>query len=520
MSSLSQVIRRAEQVRPQGVATRMGGREQTWSQLADRVARLGGALRKLGVAAGDRVAILALNSDRYYEFYFGVAWSGGVFVPVNTRLAPAEIVHWLNDSESSVLMIDDNFLGALAEIEGELATVRERIYLGDGPAPEGFSGYEDLIASSSPVEASIRAGDDLAGIFYTGGTTGRSKGVMLSHRGLTLNPLQAQPDMGFRPDDVFLHAAPMFHLADGFFCMASATIGVASVILPAFEPTAVLQAIESERITSCLLVPTMINMVVHHPDIERFDLSSLRQLLYGASPMPEAVIQRAMEVMPEVSFLQAYGQTETSPVLTILGPEYHTTEGPHAGKLKSAGQAVAGVDIVILNEEGAEVPRGTVGEICARGDNVMLGYWRMEEETTETLRDGWLHTGDGGYLDEEGFLFIVDRVKDMIISGGENVYSAEVENAVQGHPAVAECAVIGVPDEKWGERVHAIVRLQEGQSLTQEELVEHCRRLIANFKCPRSMELREEPLPLSGAGKILKKDLRSPYWEGRDRAVH
>ena len=520
MSSLCQVIRRTMQVRGKHVATRCADRERTWEEIGERVARLGGALRGLGVNEGDRVAILSLNSDRYYEYYFAVPWAGAVFVPLNTRLAPAEIVYWLNDSESSVLFIDETFLAPLAAIADQLDTIRTRIYLDEDPPPEGFVAYEQLIQASEPIAASSRGGDDLAGLFYTGGTTGRSKGVMLSHRGLTLNPLQAQPIFQFSPDDVFLHAAPMFHLADGFFCMAAATIGVRNVFLPAFHPLQVLETIQKERITQALLVPTMMNMVVHHPDIGHYDLSSLQRVLYGASPMPEAVVRRAMDVIPHATFIQAYGQTEASPVLTLLGPEYHTTEGPYAGKLASAGCAIPGVELAILDAEGGEVPRRRIGEICARGDNVMLGYWKLPEITAETLRGGWLHTGDSGYMDEEGFVFIVDRVKDMIISGGENVYSAEVENAIYQHEAVAECAVIGIPHATWGEQVHAVVRCKEGKALSEEELITHCRSLIAAFKRPRSVEFVTAPLPLSGAGKILKRELRKPYWEGQERNVH
>ena len=263
----------------------------------------------------------------------------------------------------------------------------------------------------------------------------------------------------------------------------------------------------------------MVNMVVNHPEVENFDLTALDSVTYGASPMPEAVIERAMEVMPHVRFFQAYGQTETSPALTVLGSQYHVLDGPNAGKLKSCGQAIPGVEIAIFDENDNEVPRGTVGQICAQGDNVMLGYWNMPDVTAETLRGGWIHTGDGGYMDEEGFVYIVDRVKDMIISGGENVYSVEVENVIYQHPSVAECAVIGVPDEQWGERVHAIVRLKDGMALGAEELLEHCKGLIAGFKCPRSVDFTDTPLPVSGAGKILKRELRAPYWEGQTRSV-
>ncbi|NOX51981.1 MAG: long-chain fatty acid--CoA ligase, partial [Gammaproteobacteria bacterium] len=264
---------------------------------------------------------------------------------------------------------------------------------------------------------------------------------------------------------------------------------------------------------------TMINMLVNHPHLPAYDLSNLKYMLYGGSPMPEAVLRKAIEVIPDVAFVQAYGQTEASPVITLLGPEYHTISGPYAGKLKAAGKAVAGIDLVIFDEHDAPLPIGEVGEICIRGENVMLGYWNLPDMSKETLRGGWLHTGDGGRLDQDGVLFVVDRVKDMIVSGGENVYSAETEQAIYAHPAVAECAVIGIPHGTWGEQVHAIVRLNQGASVTDRQLIDHCRTLIAAFKCPKSIEFHDQPLPLSGAGKILKKDLRAAYWEGKSRNV-
>jgi long-chain acyl-CoA synthetase len=519
MSSLPQLIRANVQLHARRVATRYQGRERSWSEVQDRVARLAAGMNELGVEEGDRVAVLALNSDRYFEFYFGAAWAGAVFVPINTRLAPAEFVHWLNDSGSQVLFVDDTFIDAVASIRNRLESVSHYVYLGDGKCPEGYLAFEDLVSGHAPATPAARGGDDMAGLFYTGGTTGKSKGVMLSHRNLTYNVLQARPFIHVTADDIFMHAAPMFHLADGFFLMLGTTMGCTHVIVPGFEPTLVLETLQEEKVKTALLVPTMINMVVNHPDISRYDLSNLRRLVYGASPMPEAVIRKALEVIPGVDFYQAYGQTEASPVITVMGPEYHVTSGPRAGKLKGAGHAVAGIDMVILDDDGRELPTGEVGEVCIRGDNVMLGYWNLPEATAETLRDGWLHTGDGGRLDDEGMLFIVDRVKDMIVSGAENVYSAETEQAVYAHPAVAECAVIGIPHESWGEQVHAIVRLKDGYSLGARDLIEHCKSLIAGYKCPKSVEFRDEPLPLSGAGKILKKDLRAPYWQGHDRNV-
>jgi long-chain acyl-CoA synthetase len=302
-------------------------------------------------------------------------------------------------------------------------------------------------------------------------------------------------------------------------CVATAVLAGTNVFIPAFTPAASLEAIERHRVTRMFLAPTMLNMVLNDPAFADFDLSSLRCIIYGASPMPEALVRQAMKALPEVKFVQSYGQTETSPILSILGPERHVLEGPLSGKLRSAGQPIPGVELRIFDKNDQPVSNGTVGEICARGENVMAGYWQLPELTEEALRGGWLHTGDGGYLDDDGFLFIVDRMKDMIVSGGENVYPAEVENALAMHPDVAECAVIGVPDEKWGERVHAIVCLREATVFDESQLIAHCRELIADFKCPRSIEFRDAPLPVSAAGKVLKTELRKPYWQGRGRQI-
>jgi long-chain acyl-CoA synthetase len=516
MGNLSRTLRRAIQVNGEGVATDCGDRRRTWRELGDRVARIAGGLRRLGVGDGDRVAILSLNSDRYFEAYFAIAWAGGVFVPVNTRLAGPELAHWLGDSGSAVLLVDDAFAHVPEELADRLPDLGRVVHIGDGP-PRGSAVAWEELAGSTPAPDAGRGGEDLAGIFYTGGTTGRSKGVMLQHRSLSINPLQVLPEMGVARGAVVLHVAPMFHVGEGFFSMLSATVAGESVFLPAFDPGAVLHAIEAKRVNWAFLVPTMINMVVHHPEAETRDLSSLHGMFYGASPMPEAVIERALELMPHTRFHQAYGQTESSPVITMLGPEHHV---PGGAKLRSAGQAVPGVDLAILDPDGREVGCGQIGEICARGDNIMQGYWNLPDATARTLRGGWLHTEDAGLVDEEGFLFIVDRLKDMIISGGENVYSSEVENALYQHPAVAECAVIGIPHDTWGEQVHAIVRLEPDQQVDADTLIEWCHGLIAGFKCPRSVEFREVPLPVSGAGKVLKRELREPYWSGQARAVH
>ena len=517
---LTQAVDRAAVTRADGLATRMGERSQNWAKFRSRVSRLAQGLVDLGVEPGDRVALLGHNSDRYLEWFFAVPWAGGVFVPVNTRLAAPEVAYWLADSGSRVLFVDDAFVPMLRDLQGKMDSVEKLVYVGDGAVPEGLVHYESLIEGCAERADAGRSDDDLAGLFYTGGTTGVSKGVMLSHANLLGNALNVVPLLGLDAQTHWLHGGPMFHLADGTGTFAVALMAGGHCFLPRFEPLAALQAISVERPTHAVLIPTMLNMLVHHPEVENYDLSSLRMVLYGASPMPESVIRRAVGLMPGVRFMHGYGQTESAPFLTSLGPEYHDLESPLAAKLGSIGHPAPGVEIRVLDDGDQQVARGVVGEICARGINVMQGYWNKPELSAETLRSGWLHTGDGGYLDEEGFLFIVDRVKDMIISGGENVYSAEVENALYAHPAVAECAVIGVPDEKWGERVHAVVRLTESTEADAETLMAHCHELIAGYKCPRSVEYREEALPLSGAGKILKTELRAPYWEGREKKIN
>ncbi|MFT5452310.1 MAG: long-chain acyl-CoA synthetase [Enterobacterales bacterium] len=519
MFSLSQIIRRANQINSHGIATHDGQRIQTWGELVAKVGKFAGGLQRLNFEDGDCAAILAHNSDRYFEFMFSVPWAGGIFQPINTRLAGPEIIYWLNDSGATILFVDSNFAPLIATIKSQLTSVKRFVFIDDGELPEGYTSYSDLI-DCDPIEDQGRNGDDIAGLFYTGGTTGRSKGVMLSHTNFAVNALQVSSVQNFKQADRFLHVAPMFHIADAIFCMMSATIAGANYFKPGFEPLSTLAAIEEYKIQRILLVPTMINMTVNHPDISSFDLTSLKTLIYGASPMPEPVIKKTIEVLPDAELYQAYGQTETSPIITILLPERHIFEGPLAGKTKSAGQSVPGIDLVIMDEHSQLLAAGVVGEICMRGPNMMPGYHNMIEQTEKTIVEGWLHTGDGGYLDEDGFLFIVDRVKDMIISGGENVYSAEVENTIYQHPAVSQCAVIGIPHEKWGEQVHVIVVLHEGQNLSEEDLIAHCKSLIAGFKCPRSAAFQTEPLPLSGAGKILKTELRKPYWSNGDRNIN
>jgi long-chain acyl-CoA synthetase len=506
--SVLQGLRRACQINPNGVATIDGNRQQTWIQFRDRVARFGGVLRAAGVQRGDRVAILSLNGDAYLEYFYAVPWAGALVVPLNIRLAAPELVAIINDAGAVALLVDETFAGMLPALVPQLATVRTVLVSGTGVLRAGATSLDAAIEATDPIVSADVSDEDLYGIFYTGGTTAASKGVMLSHGNIVSNAMNMLTEVSFGPDAVYLHAAPMFHLAD---CAAtfSMTLGAGThTFVPRFDPVHVLQTIQDRAVTNSILVPSMIGMLVNAPTIGDYNLASLKGLLYGGSPMSEAVLRRAIECLPGCGFIQAYGMTELSPVVTFLAARYHVTDGPGAVRLRAAGRAAHTAEVRIADEEDREVPRGSVGQILVRGPIVMQGYWNQPALTAEALRGGWMHTGDGGYMDEDGFVFIVDRIKDMIITGGENVYSAEVENAIYRHPAVAMCAVIGVPDDRWGERVHAVISLKPGQTTTEADIVAHCRGLIAGYKCPRSVSVRTEPLPLSGAGKVLKTVLR------------
>jgi len=519
MFALTQGLRRAVQTRPDGIATSFAGRRRTWRESADRVSRVAGALSALGVRSGDRVAILALNSDRYLELMYAIPWLGAAMVPINTRLAAPEIEYILNDSGAVALFIDTGMAHHLSALDGKTPALREIMWLDDQPGPEGMLRYEDLTNYEAVDDAGAR-NDDLAGLFYTGGTTGRSKGVVLTHTNLVVNALNGVAGMGFSADTAYLHSGAMFHLADGASTFGVTLSGGRHAFVPRFEPVEVLQTIQMEKVTHAQFVPTMINMLVNHRQFPEFDIGTLSFILYGASPMPEGVLRKAMELMPRVRLMHGYGMTEASPIVTLLDPRYTVLDGPFAGRLKSCGQVVLACEIKVVDADRKEVPTGTAGELAIRGANIMKGYWNRPAETAAVLADGWYYSGDGAYMDEEGFVFIVDRLKDMIISGGENVYSAEVENAISLMPGVAEVAVIGVPDERWGERVHAIVVARPGATLVAEEIMEHCRDLIAGYKCPRSVDFRDHPLPLSGAGKVLKRELREPYWRNFTKAVN
>ncbi|WP_405166825.1 long-chain fatty acid--CoA ligase [Nocardia sp. NBC_01499] len=512
---VTQSLHRNLQQNPDRPLTIYGDRVRTVAESADRIARFAGALAALGVRPGDRVGMLALNSDRYYEYLYAVPWIGAAVNPVNIRWSPAEISYSLRESDTRVLLVDDAFAAMIPTLRQEVPELTAVIFCGDGEPPTDTLHYETLVADHAPVADARTGGDSLAGVFYTGGTTGHPKGVMLSHDNMIISALGSIAGGEFMTrGGTVLHAAPMFHLADIAMWTAGNLVNATHVIVPMFTPIGVLRAITEHGVTNLLLVPTMIQMLVDDPAAADFDLGGVQTVTYGASPISQAVLGRARKVFTAAGFTQAYGMTELSPVATLLS----ATDHDNPALQRSAGRATPHVEVRIVDPDDNEVPRGEVGEVVVRGDNVMLGYWNRPQDTAVAVRDGWMHTGDGGRMDENGYVFIVDRIKDMIITGGENVYSAEVENALAAHAAVASCAVIGVPDDEWGERVHAVVVLLPGAQATEAELRAHCKELIAGYKSPRTVEFADA-LPISGAGKILKRELRKKYWDPSDSQV-
>ncbi len=510
---LTHAVRRAARLHARGTATVDGSRRRCWAESAARIARLAGGLQHAGVRAGERVAVLALNSDRYFEALYAVLWAGAVVVPLNVRWAQPEIAEAVADSGARMLMADATFwpLAAAVAPAGRAAL----LWLDAPPAPGRVLVHEDLAMHGEAIAGADREGSDAAGIFYTGGTTGRAKGVVLSHANLMANAMANIAKLALGSGEVYLHAAPMFHLADGLATWAVTMVGGSHVFVPRFEAQTTLAAIAREKVSFITLVPTMVQALLEAHAHAGAGLQSLRKLFYGASAMPEPVLRRAIEALPGCAIHGAYGMTELAPIATILDPCHHTLDADNRARLRSVGRATLGLELRVVDGHGRELPAGEVGELVARGPNVMSGYWNRPQETRAALRAGWLHTGDLARMDAEGFVYIVDRLKDMIVSGGENVYSAEVENALYQFSGVSQCAVIGVPDDRWGERVHAIVVPAAGAAIDPAALLEHCRRLIAGYKCPRSIELRDTPLPLSGAGKVLKSELRRPWIEPR-----
>jgi acyl-CoA synthetase (AMP-forming)/AMP-acid ligase II len=516
---LTSLVRKAARERPDDTAIVDGERRLSFGGLATRSARLAGALRALGVQRGDRVGMLAHNSHRYAEFLMGSWWAGAAVNPVNVRWSAGEVAYSLDDCDTQVLLLDDHFAPQAPALRERSRSLRTVIHCGSGTPPAAALPYEELLARAQPAEDAGCRFDDLAAVMYTGGTTGHPKGVMLSHRNLALNALGAVAVFPDVFDRIGLVAAPMFHIGGcAQWLQLLTALRARTVLLPYFDELGVLQAVQQERVTDTFLVPTMLKRLIEHPRFRGFDLSSLRTVLYGAAAIDESLLAAAMQALPGVRFQQLYGMTEAAPVVCALPPSMHQPGPDQARRLRAAGFPAPVAEIRIVDPSGQDVAHGTAGEIAVRGPTVMQGYWNKPAETAAALVDGWLRTGDAGLFDHEGLLHVVDRIKDMIVTGGENVFSAEVENVLAQHAGVQACAVIGIPDDEWGEKVHAVVVARAGHAPAAEALIAHCRERIAAYKCPRSVEFRTE-LPLSAAGKLQKFQLRAPLWEGRARQV-
>jgi long-chain acyl-CoA synthetase len=504
MNTFADPLRRALQIAPEQTALKCDGVTSSYRQLHERCARLAGGLDALGLGKGDRVAILAANSHRYIETYVGIPAAGRVVVPLNTRHATPELRYALADSGASVLFTD-------RDPEPLRDLVRHVVRMPDE--------YEAWLAANRPAALGTGVGEnDLAGLFYTGGTTGASKGVMLSHRNLIANTFHWLIAVPQDARDRVLVMAPLFHAAGTNGVLASIWTAGCQVVLPAFDPVQALDLIAAEGVTVTLGVPTMLAALAEEQLARPRAVDSLRVIAHGGSPIATEVIRRTHQAFPAASLIEVYGATELSPLCTALPAEERLIDSPLA---RSCGRAMPGCEVRILDPGGAEVARGDVGEVVVRGPNVMQGYWNKPEQTAAVLKDGAYWTGDLGYMDAAGYVFLVDRSKDMIVTGGENVYSTEVEDVLYRHPAVLEAAAFGVPDEKWGEAVHAVVVPRpEHADITAAALIAHCRACIAGYKVPKGIDIRREPLPKSGPGKVLKRELRAPFWSGRDRSVN
>jgi acyl-CoA synthetase (AMP-forming)/AMP-acid ligase II len=506
----TQGLHRSVQQNPDRVAVIDPTREVTFRELAERVARLAAGLQGLGIGPGDRIGMLAPNCVEYIEYMLACAWLGAVASPVNNRWSLSEMEFQIEDADIGVLICDRDRLDvarALRDRRAELSTV---VVFGADPMPAGIVDYEHLIETSVPLEDRFAAPDELALLMYTGGTTGRPKGVMLTPRQVTVSALGGTVSAGFdNAAQRVLHVAPLFHMAAYAAVLQHVMIGSTHLMIGEFTVDSLAEVISTQRVTMATVVPTMLHWLLDHAAANGTDLSSLRYLGYGAAPMPQPLIRRLIEHLPQIKLRQAYGMTELAPVATILRDADHH-DPDHPERLRSVGRAAVHAQVRVVGPDDIEVPRGRVGEVVVRGEHVMSGYWKMPKETATTLRGGWMHTGDAGYMDEHGYLFLVDRIKDMIVTGGENVYSAEVEQVIGTHRAVSACAVIGVPDEVWGERVHAVVVLESGSALSEDELRDYVGARIARYKAPKTVDFVTS-LPLSPVGKILKRALRDEY---------
>lgn len=502
-----------------------GERRFTYAEFGNRADRLSAALVGKGLHAGDRVAYLSYNSHQLLEGYFGVLGAGGLLLPLNIRLGADEIAYILHDSGARFLFADPDFASVIADLPADSYRSLSLTWLRPLELDREGENYEDMLDRSSPVPPELPAIDEnaTAELFYTSGTTGRPKGVMLTHRNLYLHALAGLIVQNSTDADVQLHTIPLFHVNGWGTPQALTGVGGTHVMMRKFDAAQALRLVEAERVTSFYVVPTMMNMMLNHPDVASRDLSSLRVVMLGGSPAPTEMVRRAQDVL-KCDVMSGYGLSETSPVLSVARHKAHLADEPRERRIQrqaSTGLPVIGVDLRVVDEADQELPwdGDTVGEIVVRGNTVMRGYWNDQEATDGVIRDGWFHTGDMAVVDAEGYVLIVDRKKDIIVSGGENISSVEIENVIFEHPAVLEDAVVGIPDDQWGEVPCAFIVLRTGQTATAEDIMAFCRERLAGFKIPHSVEFLTE-LPKGGTGKILKRQLREPYWQGQTKRVN
>jgi len=495
------------------------GKRFTFSQLNDRVNRLGNALLGMGMQRGDRVATLQVNCNQCVEVYFAAAKIGAIHVPLNFRARGNELSYMLNSAEATTLFVGERYIDLVNSIKPEIKSVKHFISI-DTPH-ESMLNYEDMLTPSSPDEIFTEIDDDDTTILmYTAGTTGFPKGVMLPHNSFAIYVLENVTPADPVTVEKNILTVPLYHVAGVQAMMAAIYGGRTMVMERQFDPEEWMGLVQAEQVGRAMMVPTMLKQIVDHPDYGKYDLSSMQVITYGAAPMPLEVIKKAMDVFPGVSFINAFGQTETASTITTLSPEDHVITGTDEEKekklkrLSSIGKPMSDVEMKIFDEEGNELPTREVGEIVARGPRVMSGYWKEEEKTEKTIdKDGWVHTGDMGYVDEEGYFFLAGRATDMIIRGGENISPEEVEAVLHSYPKIEEAAIIGIPDEDWGEVPKAICVLKEGcEDCTPEEIMEYCRANLASYKRPRVVEFIDE-LPRNPMGKVLKRVLREQHGE-------
>jgi long-chain acyl-CoA synthetase len=519
--SLADIVRRHAAERPEAAALVYGDRIVTYGQLDERAGRFATAIGAEGVGPQERVALFDKNAPEFFDALFGTAKANAVLCPVNWRLSPREAASVVNDTDAKVLVVGAEMLPVLAEME--LTTVKTVVVIGDGEGTDSgrYQDYEAWLSRHPAQDPDMEpAANDVALQMYSSGTTGRPKGVMLTNGNLFAGVEANRELLAMTPQSVNLVAMPLFHVAGGAWGLIGLYFGSPNVVLREVDPVEIVRLIQQHGITHAVLVPAVIQFILSLPGVEDMDFSSMELLVYGASPISEAVLTGAIERFG-CKFMQAYGLTETTGGIVVLHPDDHNPGGSNRHRLRAAGQAGPGAELRIVDpESGEDALVGAVGEVLVRSPQNMRGYWKLPEDTAETLLpDGWLRTGDAGYLDEDGYLYIHDRVKDMIISGGENIYPAEVENVLMSHPTVADAAVIGVPDDRWGETPKAVLVAKSGAHIDQTEVLAFTRDRLAHYKCPTSVDVVAE-LPRNPSGKVLKRDLRAPYWEGRGRSVN